>query len=139
MLTLDKILSRCIQDGDCLVWQGALNTDGYPAAFGNVKVHRFVCSNFHDITGLVVRHTCDNIRCLNPDHLIPGTPADNVRDMDERGRRYRVITADIVRAVKVKLEEGLSQKQIAADVGINPRRVSDIKRGIYDDNGHLTR
>lgn len=37
------------------------------------------------------------------------------------------------------LDKVLSQKQIAADVGINPRRVSDIKRGVYDDNGHLTR
>ena len=35
----------------------------------------------------VVRHTCDNARCIEPTHLISGTQADNVADMDERGRR----------------------------------------------------
>ena len=28
----------------------------------------------------VIRHRCHNRRCLNPDHLEPGTQADNKRD-----------------------------------------------------------
>lgn len=36
--------------------------------------------------GMVVRHTCDTPRCINPDHLVAGTPKDNVRDMWDRGR-----------------------------------------------------
>lgn len=39
-----------------------------------------------DIIGVVVRHTCDNPRCINPDHLIGGTKADNNRDRAVRGR-----------------------------------------------------
>lgn len=34
----------------------------------------------------VVRHTCDNPRCINPDHLVGGTQVDNVRDCADRGR-----------------------------------------------------
>lgn len=34
----------------------------------------------------VVRHTCDNPRCVNPEHLIGGTQKDNVQDMLDRGR-----------------------------------------------------
>lgn len=39
-----------------------------------------------DIEGSVVRHTCDNPRCINADHLLLGTQADNMQDMGERGR-----------------------------------------------------
>jgi hypothetical protein len=35
---------------------------------------------------LVVRHTCDNPICVNPDHLILGTVADNNKDTMDRGR-----------------------------------------------------
>lgn len=44
---------------------------------------------FYEATGQwpeVVRHTCDNPRCINLEHLVAGTQADNMRDMRERGR-----------------------------------------------------
>lgn len=37
--------------------------------------------------GMLVRHTCDNRECLNPDHLLLGTYKDNFEDM----RRQRGI------------------------------------------------
>jgi hypothetical protein len=36
--------------------------------------------------GYVVRHKCDRARCVNPEHLIVGTPQDNIADMIFRGR-----------------------------------------------------
>lgn len=38
------------------------------------------------IDGLVIRHMCDNTRCINPHHLETGTQADNLRDMYDRDR-----------------------------------------------------
>jgi hypothetical protein len=37
--------------------------------------------------GKILRHTCDNRRCICPDHLIPGTKKDNRRDFMERHPR----------------------------------------------------
>lgn len=34
----------------------------------------------------VVMHTCDNPRCINPDHLVSGTQVDNMQDCKTKGR-----------------------------------------------------
>lgn len=36
--------------------------------------------------GAVLRHDCDNPRCVRPGHLRPGSFSDNVQDAIERGR-----------------------------------------------------
>ena len=36
--------------------------------------------------GIQVRHSCDNRRCVNPDHLSLGTNQDNVNDKMKRKR-----------------------------------------------------
>ena len=38
------------------------------------------------IEGSVVRHTCDNARCINPQHLLLGTQQYNVQDRVSRER-----------------------------------------------------
>jgi HNH endonuclease len=77
----------------CLEWKGLLDDDGY----GRVKVknqdsraHRAFFQIWHGKTlspSTVLLHSCDNPRCFNPGHLSEGTQAQNVADMDEKGRR----------------------------------------------------
>ena len=38
------------------------------------------------VKGYMVRHKCDNPRCINPEHLELGTAKDNMRDKIKRGR-----------------------------------------------------
>lgn len=40
------------------------------------------------LKGVVIRHTCDVSLCVNPDHLLSGTQADNIQDCIERGRAW---------------------------------------------------
>lgn len=61
-----------------------------------VSLHRLVyCEanglTLDDIAGKVIRHSCDNPRCINPSHLLIGTRADNNRDRAMRGRSAKVV------------------------------------------------
>jgi hypothetical protein len=78
-----------------------LATEGYKRIFakshaGHSRLHRKVYAQVNglsatDIKGLVIRHACDNPRCIEPDHLVIGTFADNNWDRSERGRSAKVL------------------------------------------------
>ncbi len=133
---LNKILSYTVPENDCLVWTRCLNTDGYPRAVvdGNFngKVHRVVyeLATGEDITGLVIRHTCDNPRCINPVHLVKGTLVDNVNDRTERNRANAKVTPDQVRAIRELYKTGkFTQEKIGFMFNLNPRTISSIVLG----------
>lgn len=48
--------------------------------------------------GKIVRHTCDDTRCVNPKHLVLGTKKDNRQDFMERNPRARAICLKAARA-----------------------------------------
>lgn len=132
MKSLAQILSRTEQNGECLEWTGCLNTDGYPRmawkGSANGKVHRIVYElhNEDEPQGYVVRHTCDNPLCINPHHLVKGTPTQNMQDRQERGRTHKQVRQHQVIAVRALREEGLTYKQIADALNIKWKRVEYI-------------
>jgi len=91
--------------------------------------------------GEVARHKCDNRACINPDHLIPGSPADNVRDMHERGRARQghvpgekhgmaTITEYQAKRIIFWLVRGfLTHQEIADIIGCSKYVVDNISRG----------
>lgn len=86
----------------CWIWTGWVNPKGYGTISGNLLdgtkvrgalahrvswlIHKGQIPNDGSAHGTVVMHKCDNPRCVNPEHLMLGTQADNVRDMDDKGR-----------------------------------------------------
>lgn len=96
------------------------------------------------ITGTVVRHTCDNPRCINPEHLIGGTRADNNRDRAERGRSAKVVpsrqrlNAEQVAAIRARWKKGHAPypnpdgtRQIATDYGVDTAVIVRVMKGTY--------
>jgi predicted XRE-type DNA-binding protein len=91
-----RVWSFVAAGGDeCWPWVGRLNEHGYgvvdaPGHNGRpLLAHRAVWSTrIGDIPdGLCVLHRCDNPPCCNPSHLFIGTQADNIADMNAKGRR----------------------------------------------------
>lgn len=129
--------------GSCWEWTGYRKKGGGYGAltFKGVRydVHRLAhIISGGDADGLFVCHKCDNPICCNPEHLFAGTPLDNTRDMDSKGRRKVVnntprgeanhsakLTADMVRGIREKYSAGTG-KLIAAEYGISNALVHKI-------------
>lgn len=82
--------------------------------------------------GEVVRHRCDNPACVNPDHLLLGTQADNVRDAVKRGSHnsgHEILTRDDIPIIRRRLADGELHKDIAADYDVCRATISQIARG----------
>lgn len=113
----------------CWEWQRGVNNHGYGTLRYKGKMelaHRVVMG----LPRGEVRHTCDNPKCCNPDHLLVGSHASNMRDMVLRGRQARgegngrsTLTEDTVRAVR---DSPGSQKERAVRFGMSQQNVSDI-------------
>lgn len=82
---------------DCWEWTASKNNIGYGMfrfdSNGMRTAHR-VSYEMHKgpiPQGHVVCHTCDNPKCVNPDHLWTGTLKDNAQDMVAKGRMARAM------------------------------------------------
>lgn len=132
------------------MWTGAMYLKtGYGhfnVARKSVSAHRFAFREFNGPipAGMVVRHTCDVKHCVNPEHLVLGTQAENIEDATKKARHCHgeshgcaKIPEGIARELKLRLGMGRPCTELAVELGIpSVHIVYDIKRG--KTWGHLT-
>lgn len=86
---MERINSNIVIDSNnCWIWQKSCAGSGYGQITVNGKywqTHRYVYTqHYGEIPeGLVIRHSCHNPKCCNPDHLSVGTHQDNYHDSIE--------------------------------------------------------
>jgi len=90
--TLESIRAALeVKESGCHEWTKHLDKYGYGECSYHQKtrqIHRLIYElvNGPIEEGKVIRHTCDNRKCGNIEHLIIGTHADNSADMVARNR-----------------------------------------------------
>ena len=123
----------------CIIWPLAHTSDGYgQTSVGGkvVYVHRIVAGAG---SGDVVRHTCDEPSCVNPDHLVVGTYKENTQDAVRKGRMtgprggansHAKLTQDDVKKIRrLKKKTTLSCRAIGELFGVGRHAVNDIVLG----------
>ena len=140
--TIEKILARCDEDADCMLWQGYRCKANQPKT-GNGSVRRIAWRLVHGkiSKGRLVTVTCGHSMCLNPEHLALTTKSAVIRkNLSRPAVRLRVIvssrravraavgkiTMDIARAIRASDRLG---RDWARELGVSESLVSLVRRG----------
>jgi len=88
----EKFFNNLIKSDNCWEWIGRKNKAGYgyiyhKKALVASRVSFELFNNKKIKEGNYACHRCDNPSCVNPNHIFEGTPFDNVKDMENKGRR----------------------------------------------------
>jgi hypothetical protein len=132
--------SHRVDDSGCWLWTGSLNHLGYgylgrrteDGRRKTIMAHR---ASYEHHTGpipegKVVCHTCDVRNCINPAHLWIGTQADNMADMQAKGRQryggtlghHRPTTFPEPRLIEIA-NDNRDPREIAAELGVTASTV----------------
>lgn len=116
----------------CWEWTGYLGTKGYPQ-IGVRYMHREVLEGQLGRklrSGEMACHSCDNRRCVRPDHIWLGTAKDNSRDMAHKGRSRNQNTG------KTHCKHGHSLADAFVHVRADGRIGRNCRQCVLESNRH---
>ena len=126
-----------IEPNGCWLWQRHKARRGYGRLWDgeDVAAHRIAFKLFVGPIpdGMLICHRCDTPGCVNPEHLFVGTTADNVADMDRKGRRATGESHPSVRLTTEKVHQIRQSSELgvilAAKLGVHKSAIYAVRQG----------
>lgn len=138
---LERLRARSHREGDCMVWDGAINRWGYGKItlsgrrFKRVHVVAYEILVCPVPPGLKVLHSCGRRACWEPSHLRHGTAKENAADRDKdgttvRGERHHRAVADaaLVQEIRHRHSEGIGAHRLAQMYPLSKTQITRILR-----------
>lgn len=137
-------VSKANHPQGCWEWTAGCHEFGYGLA--ELNIGGVVLRNAHRVSwyysyGTIpahyVLHTCDNPKCVNPDHLFEGTHLENMQDMVEKGRGHlgskhgmaKLTEADIPIIRRAYANNEGSYRFLADMFGVTSGTIANILQG----------
>ena len=113
---MDRFWSKVDKSGDCWEWRAGLDDHDYGQfrmGNKNFKAHRaaWILTHGENPTQDIL-HSCDNRKCVRPDHLRLGSDTDNMRDSLERERRNLLFSNADVAEMRKLARLGKSRQEL---------------------------
>lgn len=141
--TEQRFWEKVSKGEDCWEWLSAFSSRGY-GVFWKGREERSVFAHRYSYElakgpipeGMVIMHSCDNPRCVNPDHLSYGSIRDNALDAMHKGRLAegvrngggRKLTEDQVREIW-NTRKSIGCKRAATVFGVSSQTIKSIRNG----------
>ena len=129
--TLNRFEKYLDKSGECWLWTGNCNKDGY-GRFGYEgkiwRTHRLMylhCNGELPEYPLEVCHKCKSKNCCNPEHLEAGTKSKNLGiDKHRDGTMPTKLTAAQVLEIRQRTDK--SQRELGLEYGVSKTNISEI-------------
>ena len=128
-------------DNSCWNWKAGINSEGYGWFWKEKRPHIASRISWELKFGpvpenMIVCHTCDNTKCVNPSHLWLGTDQDNTDDKIKKGRDVTFkgeqhgmakLSEKQILEIRKELGTGKSGYKIAKEYNVTRNLIYSIK------------
>lgn len=131
-------------DDECWEWKGCMsNKTGYGAITKNGKnvgAHRvsYELNKGPIQEGLYILHSCDNRKCVNPNHLRAGTCQENIQEAFDKGRKSNPIAygeqnpkskLNLTQVEFIKSHPEMQHTELAKLFNVSPNCIRGVRIG----------